>query len=101
MDELAIFLAGFPEQDPETKRTRLQLVHLTGDDRPYLTHKVNGLKTTRHHANLYQLSQDHTKVLLMAASEDKDISRTPPAFALSKENQKRIQKAIDTDYFFD
>lgn len=75
------------------------LVHNTGDPRPYLTKNRKGLKTTEGHANLYALSEDGKVAVLIdfrcaAAGCGKYI-------ALTEEQQKLIQKSIETDYYFD
>ena len=80
MSNNAIYLAGFPKKYPEKVVLYLKMIHNSGDRRPYLTHNANGLKLTRYHANLYVLTQDHSKVRCV-----QPCNLTPTTFSIKEE----------------
>lgn len=98
--EKAIYLAGVPVWDQDRGMFQLQLIHNTSERRPYLTHNDKGLALTRHHANLYVLSQDYSKVRCVIQSYMEGMSKCPREYTLSDEDRTLIQEAIDTNYFF-
>ncbi len=95
-----IYVAGgmyFPNGDT-TKLREFGLVHNTGEDRPYLTKSSRGLKLTANHANLYRLSADLKRALLVDY-------RTPLAgraveVELTELQRHNVKLAIETEYFF-
>lgn len=81
------------------KPVQFGMVHTTGDDRPYLTRSANGLKLTEEHANIYCLSTDGNKAVLVNC-------RCPSVgvcgeVVLTDEQKALIQKSIETNYFFE
>ena len=99
MNNDAIYLAGFLEKDPEKEVIYLKMIHNSGDRRPYLTHNANGLKLTRHHANLYVLSQDHSKIRCVQPCNNPFFSMISAEINLSDEDRARIQEAITPTTF--
>lgn len=96
-----VYLAGYPCKDDLSATTHLEMIHCTDDARPYLTRNNNGLKLTRHHANLYLLSIDNSTVKLVEGSYNTGVPKTPTEIVLRDEDKVRIQEAINTNYFFD
>lgn len=101
----AIYFAGgiFPAGEYVDKKHPVEefaLVHCPPDDRPYLTHKPNGLKLTGHHADLYVLHPNGKSARLVDHRTERQAG-APYEVELSETQQEAIRKAIETGYFFD
>ena len=92
-----------------TKPRRFGIVHSGGTSNiPYLTKSSNGLIETSHHANLYRLSKDHMKAILVryrcadATKFSAELHRLEPVqeVELTEEQIELIEKAIDSGHFY-
>lgn len=100
--ENAVFFAGglFPtgkHTDAGEPICEFGMVHNPGDERPYLTKKMNGLTLAWHHSSLYALHIDGEKAMLI---DPRSRPASPLEVELTKAQQEAIRKAIETDYFF-
>lgn len=99
MEHETIYVAGGLYSEPYGSPAEFKLVKAGhGDDRPYLTRKKNGLQLTRHHAHLYAVAPDLSKLFLVDYREG--VGRNQ-VVTLTKDQQDMIRQSIETNYFFD
>lgn len=95
------FAAGFYDDPTKPKYEKtFGLVKPSGENAlPYLTHDPKGLWLTSHHANLFQLSEDGKKAI-MVDCRNLDVGQAS-VVVLTEEQAEELRKAIEANHFFD
>lgn len=95
MDERYFFLMV-----PETKHgiTTAEMVHCTGEERPYITNKINGLWSTRTHSDMFEYIPGDNIARLVP--DVRRPGRIRYNVRLREDQIALLNRAIETKYFF-
>lgn len=94
------FAGGMYETGNPADPVEFRMVHASGNDRPYLTKRFDGLRTTAGHASLYMLAPDGKTARLVDRRYDLD-GKNPDAITLTVKERNLVEKAVRDRYYFD
>ena len=99
--EKKIYFAGLMLWSETGAPKRFELVHASENTLPYLTKNKNGLRSTSHHACLYELSRDLKTAILVDRRGTEGFGPAPIEVKLTEKQQENIREAIKSNYFFE
>jgi len=100
MNEQVYFAGGYYAIFGKTDEVEFDIVRGGSSDLPYLTKNAKGLRSTSHHANLYQLSEDGMTATVVDI-RCPSVGSGKHTIVLSLDHQQIIKEAIARENFFD